>query len=171
MLALSSSCGAEFLAPLELAISQCGLFTDLADDLRSEAEDKSAVRIDVPVTSAGVKGLADFVAAPGGLEPLDSRGWADGEVAARFPNHVHSVLGPSETLASGGVDTVIEVMCAADFVRNDGCLAFWANYLASRLAQAAPAEVKTWCGADPQLSSKECASLSAMHRLLLEQKL
>jgi hypothetical protein len=157
---------------LESAISQCGLFADLADDLLSEASDAGTVTVDVPTSARGISALETFIALGNGAPaPLDGSHWADGEAASRFGNIVKSLIGQTEEMGDGGVEAVLEAMCAADFVRHDACLGFWANYLAHRLSSAAPVEVKRWCGRDHALTLTEQESITAMHRLLLEQKL
>ena len=171
MIAFRSIDGSCHPIPVQVAISQCGLCSDLADDLRTECDSERTVEIQIPVSPSGAHGLATFMLLPAPPSPLAGSAWDDGEVVRRFTSVVETVIGTDEQLTNGGISIITETMRAADFVRHERCLSFWANYVASRLAAASPADIKQWCGREGALTHDEQQSVVSMHRLLLEQKL
>jgi len=169
MLELRSRDGTTHVTDLESAIQHCALFSDLADDLRDDAESGAVTPIEIPAPAPAVAGVAAFINLKSAMPAPLGSAWTDGEVELRFSALVNELLG------SGGaavrLQVIVDTMCAADFVRNERCVTFWANYIAGRLSDASPSEVKQWCGFSGPLTPCEQSAVAAMHRLLLEQKL
>jgi hypothetical protein len=166
--------GAPIAVPLATAVAQCGIFTDLGDDLREDADrsDDGTVTVDVPCRSIGVEVVVKVMMARDLLVPVSGEPlWATDEVMQLQRPFMTGLLGAEERLEDGGVDRLMEAMIAADYLRHDFCVALLANYLSSRLARATPTDVKHWCGREGPLTAAEQDDVLRMHRMLMAQRL